>query len=368
MKTTQPRSRLAAGFTLVELLVVIAIIGVLVGLLLPAVQSAREAARRMQCSNRLKQITLALHNYHDTFNTFPAAGVLPQGVQSARHYPGIMVALLPYIEEQSRYEIIQQRMAQSSDAYTSLFHGEVYTSSLSSVLCPSDPYGSTPSRHASNARINYMYNMGDGMLKLDAAWHHPNYVNNPYVQARHRGPFHVDSWIKFANILDGTSHTLAFSESATAPSGAWSVEVKGGSGSNSALLEPDGAQPVIHPDVCMTSVVDPNHPQRYKDPADTWRGNFYQTGTPWNGFHTVVPPNGPSCWVSPTGFYAAIFTPNSYHPGGVHASALDGSVRFITDSIDTGDLTQTQPVTGNSPYGVWGALGTHSGAETPSEF
>ncbi|WP_372721102.1 DUF1559 domain-containing protein [Novipirellula sp.] len=356
------------GFTLVELLVVIAIIGVLVGLLLPAVQAAREAARRMQCSNNLKQISLALHNYHDAFNTFPAAGVLPKGSHVSRYYPSMIVALLPYIEQQSRYETIQQRMAETSNVWSSLFYGEVYEAILPAVLCPSSPDGWKASPHANNARINYMFNMGDGMLKLDAAWHHPNYVNNQYVQARYRGPFHLDSWVDFADIQDGTSHTLAFSESSSAPNGYWSVEVKGGSGWNSALLEPDGAQPIIHPDVCMTGVIDPDNPRHYLNPCDTWRGNFYQMGTPWNGFHTVIPPNGPSCWDSPTGYWAAIFTPNSYHPGGIHGTMLDGSVRFITDSIDSGDLTQTQPIAGESPYGVWGAMGTHQGGELPTEY
>ena len=360
--------RRSSGFTLVELLVVIAIIGVLVGLLLPAVQSAREAARRMQCSNRLKQTTLALHNYHSTFENFPPAGVLPEGTHIARHYPGIIVALLPYIEQQARYDIIQERLAETTNLGAAIFGGDVYENQLSGVLCPSDPDASTPSPHANNARINHMYNMGDGMLKLDAAWTHPNYINNQHVQARRRGPFHLESWISFSDITDGTSNTLAFSESASAPQGYWSPEVKGGVGHNSALLEPDGAEPVIHPDVCMTGVVDPNAPQFYTDPADSWRGNFFQTGTPWNGFHTVIPPNGPSCWDSPTGYWAAIFAPNSYHPGGVQASLLDGSVRFITDSIDSGDLTQTQPVSGESPYGTWGALGTHRGGETVGEY
>ena len=351
------------GFTLVELLVVIAVIGILIALLLPAVQAAREAARRSQCSNNLKQITLALHNYHDVNRSFPAGGVLPAGIHSARYYPGVIVAVLPFMEQGPRYDVIQERVISSTDYWTTLFNGSCYQTPLSGVLCPSDPSADTPSPHASNARLNYMYNMGDGMLKLDAAWHHPNYINNQYVQARNRGPFHADSWKTFASIIDGTSNTLAMSESASAPQGYWSREVKGSSGWNSALLEPDGAHPVIHPDVCMSSVIDPNNPSEYLQPCDTWRGNFFQVGTPWNGFHTVIPPNGPSCWDTPAGYHAAIFPPNSYHPGGVNASMLDGSIRFIADTIDCGDLTQSQPVTGKSPYGVWGAMGTHAGHE-----
>lgn len=351
------------GFTLVELLVVIAIIGVLVGLLLPAVQAAREAARRMQCSNNLKQLGLALHNYHDSHRSFPAAGALPRGTNVAKYYPGIMVSLFPYIEQDARYDQIQDRLRITSDPWSALFTGSPYNLTLPALLCPSEPNGDSPSPHASNARINYMYNMGDGMLKLDAAWHHPNYVSNPYVQAHNRGPFHMDSWKKFASIVDGTSNTLAFSESASASQGYWSREVKGGVGMNSALLEPDGAQPIIHPDICMTGTIDPNNRRQYLTPTDTWRGNFYQMGTPWNGFHTVVPPNGPSCMDSLTGLYAAIFTPNSYHPSGVNAVYMDGSVRLITDTVDSGDLTQTQPASGPSPYGVWGAMGTHAGGE-----
>ncbi len=360
MRKHQPKN---LAFTLVELLVVIAIIGILIALLLPAVQAAREAARRSQCSNNLKQITLAMHNYHDAFKSFPAAGVLPAGVHAARYYPGLITSLLPFMEQGARYDIIQDRINSTSDIWAAIFGGTCYTSLLSGVICPSEPYAREPSPHASNARLNYMFNMGDGMLKLDAAWHHPNYVSNQYVQARNRGPFHVDSWKTFGSITDGTSNTLAMSESASASQGYWSREVKGGSGWNSALLQPDGAQPVIHPDVCMTGVIDPANPSLYLQPCDTWRGNFFQVGTPWNGFHTVIPPNGPSCWDDAAGYWAAIFTPNSYHPGGVNASMLDGSVQFVSDTIDSGDLTKSQPIAGASPYGVWGAMGTHSGGE-----
>lgn len=355
--------RSKTGFTLVELLVVIAIIGVMVGLLLPAVQAAREAARRMQCGNRLKQLTLGLHNYESTFGTLPAGGVMPNGENVRSYYPGIVVGLMPFIEQQARHEAIQRRLAASNDFWASMFGGPEYQAVLPELLCPSEPNGATPSPHQSNARINYMFNMGDGMLKLDAAWHHPNYINNQYVQARNRGPFHTDSWLKMGAIVDGTSNTLAFSESASSATGNWSPLIKGSSGASPGMLQ-DGAQPIINPSICMANALSPQDRNLYAQPCDSWRGNFFQTGTPWNGFHTVIPPNGPSCWPTTTGRYAAIYTPNSYHPGGVQASSLDGSVRFISDSINSGDLTQTQPVSGRSPYGVWGALGTHQGNET----
>lgn len=355
-----------SGFTLVELLVVIAIIGILVGLLLPAVQAAREAARRMQCSNHLKQITLALHNYESAYKSFPAAGVLPFGHNADRYYPGIMVALMPYMEQQARSDAIQVRLNATSDIWAGIFGGAIYESRIPGLLCPSEPYANDPSPHANNARLNYMFSMGDGVLKLDAAWHHPNYVNNQFVQARNRGPFHLDSWKKMGSISDGTSNTLAFSESASAPIGYWSPQIKGGSGSVPAILPQDGATPILNPSACITSALSPTNNQVYLEPCDTWRGNFFQVGTPWNGFHTVIAPNGPSCWASPTGYYAAIFTPNSYHTGGVQASRLDGSVGFISSSINSGDLTQTQPTAGPSPYGVWGALGTHNGGEVVS--
>ncbi len=349
-----------SGFTLVELLVVIAIIGILVGLLLPAVQAAREAARRMQCTNRLKQITLALHNYESAYKSLPAGGVIPNMGNAMRHYPGIIIALMPFMEQNARVEAIQLRWRNN---FNDMFGGVEFRSPLSELVCPSEPFAAMPSPHQANARLNYMYNMGDGMLKQDAAWHHPNYINNQYVQARHRGPFHTNSFPKMGAVIDGTSNTLAFSESASAPIGYYSPHVKGGSGHSPGMLVQDGAQPIINPSICLTNALSATDRKSYAVPCDTWRGNFFQTGTAWNGFHTVLPPNGPSCWSSITGYWAPIFTPNSYHTGGVQASMIDGSVRFIPDSIDCGNLTLTQPVSGMSPYGAWGALGTHMGGE-----
>lgn len=360
------QSHRSSGFTLVELLVVIAIIGILVGLLLPAVQAAREAARRMQCSNRLKQITLAIHNYESANSALPAAGVIPRANNAiARHYPGIIVSLLPYIEQQARYDMIQTRLANAPHVDAGIFGGQEYESKLPEVTCPSEPNALNPSPHANNARLNYMFNMGDGMFGLDAAWHHPNYVGNQTRQGRLRGPFHADNFLKIGAVTDGTSNTLAFSESASAAIGFWSPQVKGGSGEVSGIFD-DAPQPQMNVAMCMANAINPANRNEYLVPSDTWRGNFFQTGSPWNGFHTVVPPNGPSCWPNKFGSSAAIYTANSYHTGGVQVSLLDGSVKFMSDSIDCGNLNLSPTPTGRSPYGVWGALGTHQGGEVVS--
>ena len=99
--------------------------------------------------------------------------------------------------------------------------------------------------------------------------------------------------------------------------------------------------------------------------TDNWRGHFYQDGRAWNGFHTVLPPNAPSCQATSNGYWGAIFSANSYHSGGVNCAMADGSVRFVSETIDCGDLNATSTqCTGKSPYGVWGAMGTPSGGET----
>ena len=120
-----------------------------------------------------------------------------------------------------------------------------------------------------------------------------------------------------------------------------------------------------HPDVCMNNARDPNDMTRLITTCDTWRGNFYQDGRPWNGFHTVLPPNSPSCQATTGGYWGALYPANSYHSGGVNVGMADGSVRFVSDTIDCGDISAVSTkCTGKSPYGVWGALGTPQGGET----
>ncbi len=365
------------GFTLVELLVVIAIIGILIGLLLPAVQAAREAARRMQCTNNMKQVSLALQNYHDVNNSLPTTSSFSKMWYAPANTSGnflgyapwsVTMPLLPYMEQQSRYDQFMQidkKMAAGSlGVWDGFFTQDIFKvkNRITTVLCPSDPVGTTPSVHADNARINVVYSLGDGTSKLDAPYTHPNYINVPTKKCQNRGLFHQYAWKTMAACVDGTSNTAAVSETCSAPEGYYSASVKGGSASPSGFYTSDLD---CNPSVCMNNARNPNDPSILSSTCDTWRGNFYQDGRPWNGFHTVLPPNAPSCQATTGGYWGGIYPPNSYHSGGVNVGMLDGSVRFVSDTIDCGDLTaKSTQCTGKSPYGVWGALGTPMGGET----
>ncbi len=355
------------GFTLVELLVVIAIIGILIGLLLPAVQAAREAARRMQCTNQIKQVALALHNYVDANQgTLPTMAPFAGGGWDKYAPYSVTISLLPFMEENARYtqilELDRRRNAGELGTWDGFFSQEVYQNRIAGLICPSEPNGKTPSVHAQNARTNIMYSLGDGTSKLDAPYTHPNYISVSTKKCNTRGLFHQYDWKPLSACSDGTSNTAAVSESASAPEGYYSAAVKGGSATVSNFYTEDLN---CHPDVCMNNARDPNDMTRLVTTCDTWRGNFYQDGRPWNGFHTVLPPNSPSCQATTGGYWGALYPANSYHSGGVNVGMADGSVRFVSDTIDCGDISAVSTkCTGKSPYGVWGALGTPQGGET----
>ncbi|MBP5622483.1 MAG: DUF1559 domain-containing protein [Thermoguttaceae bacterium] len=364
------------GFTLVELLVVIAIIGILIGLLLPAVQAAREAARRMQCTNNMKQVALSLQNYHDVNNSLPTTSRFSKmwwdgGSYSLGYAPwSVTIPLLPYMEQQARYDQFKQIDVKMRDGALGVWDGffgqDIFKvkNRITTVLCPSEPMANTPSTHADNARVNIVYSLGDGTSKLDAPYTHPNYMGNKAKQCQNRGLFHQYSWKNMSACTDGTSNTAAVSETASAPEGYYSAAVKGGTASPAGFYTGDLD---CNPNVCMNNARNPNDPNQLSSTCDTWRGNFYQDGRPWNGFHTVIPPNGPSCQATTGGYWGAIYPPNSYHSGGVNVGMLDGSVRFVSDTIDCGDLSQgSTKCVGKSPYGVWGAMGTPMGGETIS--
>jgi len=366
------------GFTLVELLVVIAIIGILIGLLLPAVQAAREAARRMQCTNQMKQLGLALQNYHDANDALPTHSPFRMNVASASWYwqedmYNVLVPMLPYMEENARYDAImsldQKRAQGSINESAARFSADVYlhTQRLSTIQCPSDLNLKTASFKYSNMRYNYVFCYGDQTAGCDVTYNHPNYTNGGYVWYK-RALFAPLSWKNLSSCIDGTSNTAAVSETGSAGE-ALSSEIKGGV--SGATFYVGGSGEGACPSKCMNNARVASDPNILVSPQDTFRGNCFQLFQPWNSFHTVLPPNAPSCVVGGVGkggHWGGIYAPNSYHSGGVNVGLMDGSVRFVSDTVDCGDLnvgsTSYRNAMTKSPYGVWGALGTPGCHET----
>jgi prepilin-type N-terminal cleavage/methylation domain-containing protein len=229
-----PRQNPPAGFTLVELLVVIAIIGVLVALLLPAVQAAREAARRAQCSNNLKQIALAAHSFHDTQGRFPAGMLAPLphatwGSSSARNQGvSVLASILPQLEQNNARNLIRPNL--DADVYEPRWYGDTSTVQASRTRirtyeCPStDPYTHKPNQ---TLLVHYPYSVTGtilnftGVLATDSsglAMGRTNYLgvagygsNVPGFESR-QGIFMSRSKTRLADIFDGTSCTLMFGE------------------------------------------------------------------------------------------------------------------------------------------------------------
>ena len=358
-------------------MVVIAIIGILIGLLLPAVQAAREAARRMQCTNQIKQLGLALQNYHDANDALPTHSPF----RMPRRYGydcwfwddmyNVLVPMLPYMEENSRYSEIlsldQQRSEGKISESAARFSAAVfsYKQRMTTIQCPSDPNGKAASFAYENMRFNYVFCLGDQTAGLDVTYTHKNYAS--YVWYR-RSLFAAVSWKNLSSCVDGTSNTAAVSETVSASS-ANSNELKGGVSGATFYTGGDGEG--ANPSKCLNNARDPGNPNVIVSPQGTQRGNCFQDGRTWNTFNTVLPPNAPSCLVGGVGLashWGSIYTANSNHSGGVNVGLMDGSVRFVSETVDCGDLTvgstSYRSSMIKSPYGVWGAMGTPNCGET----
>ena len=362
--------RAATGFTLVELLVVIAIIGVMVGLLLPAVQAAREASRRSSCTNNLKQLTLALHNYESTHKVLPArqtgTGAAWTGADhtntNTRRVSG-WVMLLPFIEQQALVDQISAPMTVGTTIYpawgpspqnpnTDTPAYPPWRVQLSSLVCPSDANIQTKADNDAG-RSNYRFSAGDSVSRT---WSRDNPA---------RGLFsgNVDKGFPLSAVTDGLSNTVALSERLF---GQDTLMIK--QGISRSTIPNDGT--AVSPLQCMTST-NPLNPREYATAGANWSGRRWANGLPvYNGFTTVLPPNSLSC-VGGTNqdTVNVVLPPTSNHPGGAVVSMADGSVTFISDSINAGDPSQAERAGvggGASFYGVWGALGSKAGGESVS--
>ena len=355
------------GFTLVELLVVIAIIGILVGLLLPAVQAAREAARRMQCSNSLKQLGLACLTYESTYQRLPSMGYEGDngapGIGSGNYPYSFTMQILPFIEHGNLFNAHSARAKPNgpglpapwakldghfADAAELAWANQYWKVNISTLICPSDP--PITNTDESPCPHNYKVCVGD------------DYHQNHFLLSQgrdNRGVFQRNRYLGLGALVDGTSNTITLSE-----------RVKGGDARDllgGVALNMQAWNPVA----CLARI-DPTNPRRLTGDV---RAQFRPTGgRGWDGrpyfagFSTMVAPNGPSCHWGGVDGNEDMSPPSSYHTGGVQVAMGDGSVHFVGQNIDTGNqlADSLENPGGRSDYGVWGALGSKNGGETAS--
>ena len=374
--------RRTAGFTLVELLVVIAIIGILIALLLPAVQAAREAARRMQCSNHMKQVVLALHTYHDAHQLFPA-GNLGRAISNdyGNDLYGPQVAILPFVEQTARFEAAQNANIRTWD--TSAAAQVLFLDRVPTYGCPSDTNTVAPSPwmqgrfnilfSRGDMVRNVMYNVNDAGAGLDTAGNvlagaAPALRASPHSGGAIRGLFGYNTQIGMGGINDGTSNTIVISEGL---SGANNTETRI-SRNAAANLTVAG----LSAEACLARK-DPAKQGYFTTPGGAFaRGGMIFDGRPAiAGFQTILPPNSLSCTAiaNAAGSDAGIFSAYSNHTGGVNVGLADGSCTFVSNTVSCGNavdwpvapLPLTSP-SGPSVYGIWGAMGTRNGGESVS--
>ena len=331
------------GFTLIELLVVIAVIAILIALLMPAVQAAREAARRMTCKNNLKQIGLALHNYHDVHRSMPfGCGfdndvlISTQGTLDDRRYSAHS-QILPFLEQKNVYDLLDFNVApfhpfinaavaeQSVPGFdlTTVDNGFAASIVMSVLLCPSD------------------------IDRLQIVWAHNNYraCNGADWSGRDgNGMFGQISSVRMRDVTDGQANTAMFSERCKGTPDhnvrdhLSDIYVMPGIWSNDTFRDFCGSQSPASAAAWPHNI----------DSGQNWlSGNFN-----WTRYNHVLGPNRVSC-KNGLAWDGVIMSASSRHTGGVNLCLVDGSVRFVGDSV---------------AEEIWTALGTISGGETIGEY
>jgi len=368
-------------------LVVIAIIGTLVGLLLPAVQAARESARLSTCANSLKQLGVAMHTYESARRSFPPSSWGPAASScfwppSGGNWAGCAdilvvptkgtvignttyagsgglsghVALLPYIEYQDLFNKIMSDLA-SSPKY--LWQGyTAWQTQIPLLLCPSDIPRMTDTdggtRTPAAGQHNYVFCIGD------------QHVNLQYDQSiyRQRGIFGLNSYCRTKDIPDGLSKTLAMSECTRPETSAGTAVNTESANANTMGWTVNGCWSIWNGAgyTAGTSLK-----AGHQSMGTWWYVGVYNN----QNFNTCLAPNGPVCQQS-NQFGFSVLTSRSKHKGGVQSLFADGAVTFVSENIDAGNMSASSPAVQDStapisnaasPYGVWGALGSRLGGE-----
>jgi prepilin-type N-terminal cleavage/methylation domain-containing protein len=377
-RESRPVGEPGRGFTLVELLVVIAIIGILVALLLPAIQAAREAARRSQCQNNMKNLGLAMLNYEQTKKSFPVAvqteptdspdiSTQIQLAQDGRRlYANWAVQILPYMEEQTLYDSLILKSA--TGVLISLSANNVANppggrpananqvgrnTELVVMLCPTDngrgrPFDGTGLPNNSGgawARGNYAYNAGLALILRNAGIragieNDQCDTGTPKQMTCGLGVGNVNFGVKMSQITDGSSHTIAIGEVRTGLSphdrrGVWAMPMVG-----SNLLSQHGANYAGGPNDCTPGTDD----LRDNTPVISDVGEATLTG------ECMMPFKSENGWN-----ISAQTAARSKHTGGIYAAMCDGSVHFISDFVDIGKET-TALCCDPTVFGIWQRL------------
>ncbi len=340
-----------SAFTLIELLVVIAIIAVLIALLLPAVQQAREAARRSQCKNNLKQIGLALHNYHETFNCLPISmswgRINPSTDWDRRQAFSDKVYMLPYLDQAPMYN----QTNFNDFPWNPWNTGSNLPQSIRLPVfnCPSSP----GSAGAAGPSGNFNYAISIGVVNYST--NDVNIISGRNGQ--HNGAACYTNWpgesdvvVRFADFTDGLSNTMGYSEFGIVPcdpssTGKKSMQMHNWTqtGNNTHRLLRTN---------CLNSVPNVNDCGRHNMRGSSWASSWVGVGSAYS--HNMNPNEKP-CFATDQGDWRGSTTmgASSYHTGGVQGLLCDGSVRFVSENID---------------YNTWASIGTRNGNETLGEF